>query len=57
VGRSIDLALEKERLDELLEAADEEHLTVEPRVQLEVVEKARRASVADAAHEASRSAR
>ena len=50
MGRPVDLALEEERLHELLEAADEQHLAVEPRVQLDLVEHTRRGLVADAAH-------
>jgi hypothetical protein len=38
--RAVDLALQEERLHKVLEAADEEHLTVDPRVALEVVEHA-----------------
>ena len=52
VRRPVDLAREEERLDELLEAPDEEHPTVDPRVQVEVVEDARRRLVADATHAA-----
>ena len=50
--RPVDLAGEEQRLDEVFEAADEEHLAVDPRVQLEVVENARRRLVADVAHPA-----
>ena len=46
--RAVHLALQEERLHEILEAADQEHLAVDPRVQLEVVEHGR----ARAAHAA-----
>ena len=50
--RPIDLSGEEQRLDEILEAADEEHLAVDPRVQIDVVEHAGRRLVADVAHAA-----
>jgi hypothetical protein len=50
VGRPVDLALQEERLDEILEAADEEHLPVDAGVQLEILEDARLRLVADVAH-------
>ena len=48
--RSVDLAREKQRLDEILEPANEEHLAVDARVQLEIVENTRRRLIADVAH-------
>src|SRR5215470_3358256 len=47
VRRPVDLAGEEERLDEVLEAADEQHPPVEVLVQLEVVEDPGRRLVAD----------
>jgi hypothetical protein len=52
VRRPVDLAGEEQRLHEVFEAADEEHLPVDPPVQLEVVEDARLRLVADVAHTA-----
>ena len=50
VRRAVDLALQEQRLDEVLEPADEQHLPVDPGVEVEVVEDPRRRLVADVAH-------
>ena len=50
--RPVDLTGEEQRLDEILEPADQKHLAVDPRVQIEVVENAGRRLVADVAHAA-----
>src|SRR4029079_13633331 len=48
--RAVDLAGEEERLDEILEAADEQHLPVQTRVELVVVEGAGYWGVDDVTH-------